>query len=1093
MNLGSASWIKLVAVVLAALVVMLPIASMPVSAQTITSVTASAARGTKIHGNDIFIPVDDSTSMLVITISLPSGATASGDDIASALELVLADGSSSPFGGTCQPSGKQVGPASFSCTRALVMPTGRVISFAVKLGPSRYPATGNLNLVSDNSAPSIQSIAFSESLTNRNEVELSYSIREEACTAAGCAGRCAGLKELWVYVSGSSGDLKHEVVDKPANSCLIEDTLALPIAGLSDGSYSICLGAADNVGNGGRMVTKKCDSLAVDRSAPTIAKLGLLDAATNAPLGMFIPKAGTAVKLEINFSTGLAPIASASADISAFGGPPALGLSCDSAGLCVSPQFTIALLSATSASIGIAVRDVLGNAADYTQVLTLEPDGTRPDVTALRTNYASVNATGGVVHYLGTKENYITADIAEEQAGFNNNNIWLKISDVSASSTVSSYDPVRGWQGDCSNAGAGLWSCEWYNFSVSGPQSTAARLTLSGADDTLNALGGRTEWQVWFDRDAPDIKSAEFKKLNPEEQYPALKGGDDVLLRVYFNERSGLKDAAGRQVVSADLRKLNGAPLWVPADDCSENATALWVCAWRINDIVLGQGAIDIKVNSTDIVGNGPALEEINRFAIVYTDPAGNEIRTDELSLTTAEAAERKDYWDVSVEQPPYPVDRLIANSRLEFSYSRLKFTKLRGSPKLLAVTLEKCEGDDYSNFINRTVLVPMLRNPDGTITDIYLESGVRGAFFGTALPTDRDYLQFNCTLFISSRVDGVTPPEQENLTVTIPLYNAPYGEISKGVYRKLKKLRENPVVKAEWMGDIQSVFDVMYAGCDIYYTLYSIATTLSGIGSTLPDWVPGASALQAIAAGITKVLGWVEGPLKLRFICRFFSCTPPQPGEKWCAAEEYFKAANVLNKKVAKYPRLKRAMPDLSILPQDPRENFISSILTCCIPGIFYQFTKWRQILCMKMGCLVDTTKTGGNIAYCDMLTDYLECAAVFGELFEFLGATLLKSISRAIVAFISNPVNWAVLLITEIACPTPPSQANSFCRLVSGLSEGYGLVIRMMAKVQAMKGAFDWKASDKCADVIPEVDELLKAQEEREEKEKVVCLLTR
>ncbi len=76
------------------------------------------------------------------------------------------------------------------------------------------------------------------------------------------------------------------------------------------------------------------------------------------------------------------------------------------------------------------------------------------------------------------------------------------------------------------------------------------------------------------------------------------------------------------------------------------------------------------------------------------------------------------------------------------------------------------------------------------------------------------------------------------------------------------------------------------------------------------------------------------------------------------------------------------------------PKNSIIMSAVTFCIPGIFYNLDKYRQIQCQYMMCLKDTALAGGPIYMCKAKRAQAQCLVIFGEISETVG--ILKIIKR-------------------------------------------------------------------------------------------------
>lgn len=112
-----------------------------------------------------------------------------------------------------------------------------------------------------------------------------------------------------------------------------------------------------------------------------------------------------------------------------------------------------------------------------------------------------------------------------------------------------------------------------------------------------------------------------------------------------------------------------------------------------------------------------------------------------------------------------------------------------------------------------------------------------------------------------------------------------------------------------------------------------------------------------------------------------------------------------------------------------DPKENWILSILTLCIPGMIHNLEKYRQIQCEYGSCLISSSKSSIPISICDDNKAYAECVFFYGSLFQLIPfANFLSQIQRIIINIMANPL---ILIDTalDFACHTKLGFKFSAC----------------------------------------------------------------
>ena len=105
------------------------------------------------------------------------------------------------------------------------------------------------------------------------------------------------------------------------------------------------------------------------------------------------------------------------------------------------------------------------------------------------------------------------------------------------------------------------------------------------------------------------------------------------------------------------------------------------------------------------------------------------------------------------------------------------------------------------------------------------------------------------------------------------------------------------------------------------------------------------------------------------------------------------------------------------NIYPDDslnPRNSIILSAASMCLPGVFYNLNKYRQINCRYILCLQNVTTAGGDLSVCDESQSQAWCLTLWGELFEIIGpARVLGVISQQVKNLFANAIPEGLDLI--------------------------------------------------------------------------------
>ncbi|HLC66130.1 MAG TPA: hypothetical protein VJK52_00640, partial [Candidatus Nanoarchaeia archaeon] len=165
---------------------------------------------------------------------------------------------------------------------------------------------------------------------------------------------------------------------------------------------------------------------------------------------------------------------------------------------------------------------------------------------------------------------------------------------------------------------------------------------------------------------------------------------------------------------------------------------------------------------------------------------------------------------------------------------------------------------------------------------------------------------------------------------------------------------------------------------------------------------------------------------------------------------------------------------PTATIWPADPSQSLVLSLVSLCIPGIFFNLQKARQIECQYLSCLNDQVAQGTPVFVCSKLRNYGWCRYVMGEIFQIIPfAHFFQSFAGTVQQMLSNPISLFLSIAdSKWACGAwvPISGAKwGFCNLVHQVV----LVGDVLADIKALKDT-DWKLSgDSCKEVLDRIEE--------------------
>ena len=116
-----------------------------------------------------------------------------------------------------------------------------------------------------------------------------------------------------------------------------------------------------------------------------------------------------------------------------------------------------------------------------------------------------------------------------------------------------------------------------------------------------------------------------------------------------------------------------------------------------------------------------------------------------------------------------------------------------------------------------------------------------------------------------------------------------------------------------------------------------------------------------------------------------------------------------------------------------NPRNSFIMSAVTLCVPGMFYNLNKYRQIECDYVKCLKETSIAGGPISICDDQRKQNYCLVFFGEAYETIGILrFISAMGNSLTAVAIDFLPQGAKALWDIAVCNTKSPENTPTRKV-------------------------------------------------------------
>jgi len=162
-----------------------------------------------------------------------------------------------------------------------------------------------------------------------------------------------------------------------------------------------------------------------------------------------------------------------------------------------------------------------------------------------------------------------------------------------------------------------------------------------------------------------------------------------------------------------------------------------------------------------------------------------------------------------------------------------------------------------------------------------------------------------------------------------------------------------------------------------------------------------------------------------------------------------------------------------------NPANSLILSLATGCIPGIFLNLQKARQIECQYLSCLVNDVAAGMPLQACGKVRSFQWCMFVWGEIFQIVPfAGSIKSILSPITSALKDPLTLIFGLLGMacefIADPDPATfMQKNLCRYLNALSSIMNLITTFQ-QILSAKDIFKLGGKDSCSETLKQVQTL-------------------
>lgn len=807
---------------------------------------------------------------------------------------------------------------------------------------------------------------------------------------------CSGIDRIEVYEAGTL------VYTEEVDTKLCQDVGKISIdatgtAGQAT-NVSFCLTAYDGFG---LISEDKCMTILVDNSLPVIGSVGAYVGTTK--IDTFKTGLNTFnIKVNITDESGVKNNRiKISSDALSLVDEEAV---CNSAGVCSLTSVTgLVAEDTTGFDLIIEAEDVNGNIATSGQLIPVVPDNSMPVINSLS------SIPGG--DYIGKGENVLVAQITEVGGGLYEGDVVADLSVIG--------DRLRGAT-NCTNVDSS-WTCSWGN--VKATQEGTRKISVK-IKDRVGNVGATYEKLFTLDIVDPVVNSVNVTTADGLEFFQV---GDTLLVTARIFDFTAGVDTVNTYINTSTYSTAN-----IVNPTCEDFLNGTHECIFSIPQVTGPTVGVPIILEVYDKAGN----------KVTYTHTPTIDI------LGVVE--QPSELWAVVVgNQVPAKIDKQTTSLLQQNAYVHLTVIPKEGAigtGQILFVEVSNCGPQAATTYLSATTPRIVLESADKQ------NLTVKFPLAQTAI--DVDNLTFNCALRVVTKYgEKATQPETVPFNVTLQFYNMPLGELSDNVNDEIQRVSKSGLVQAGWISTFNDIFTRAQQVCRLISTLMGILTAISTIGASLSlfsNLPPPLSGIYWSFAGGQKVttITTYASIKVVRWTCAAITCT---------VVEEFLKEVGPLDKVLKGMPAIKSLAKQTGFesFPNplkyfDPQKSVFGAILNFCIPGIFYNLQKARNIECQYVACLRDEVPTGTPIAICSNMRSFQWCTYVTGAWWELNPFNRIGSwFFEKVRAFTDNPVSTIAAiggLGVVIACwALAKPELEQTCKIVQfsrGVSAALGVV---------------------------------------------------
>jgi hypothetical protein len=290
---------------------------------------------------------------------------------------------------------------------------------------------------------------------------------------------------------------------------------------------------------------------------------------------------------------------------------------------------------------------------------------------------------------------------------------------------------------------------------------------------------------------------------------------------------------------------------------------------------------------------------------------------------------------------------------------------------------------------------------------------------------------------------------EEENLTLNVNFYNLPAGYMPTEVKNEVERVTNSALVSGKTMETLKPVVKVWKGTCQIYQGIVALDRTVALLHS-LMSWTQYSPVawIEVALRGISFVTGGI-----VKITGKIF--------EYGCAAASCELVQKIIGDLTNNDDTVSKA---LSVLIKNPERSIYSSMYTLCVPGVYYNLEKARQVECKYIKCLRDEVPAGLPVSICTNMRGYDWCKYVYTQNWGWIpGVSYYNALLEALSSAIKNPFAVAGAILGLGCLLIPEASTSSTCKWMKVIS-GVGQVADYISGL----GTTFSTEGDLCAEVL-------------------------